>query len=133
MAQAASPVRHILAVDDDRTLLNFLRLLLESEGYTVVTATSVREACAALAAHRPDLVLCDVRLPDAPPFALLDRLSNAATAALPVLVCSGAVRELEQATERLAQPHVAVLLKPFDIDELLGTVARLLVLAATRE
>ncbi len=133
MAETPSP-RCILVVDDDGPILGLLRVLLESEGYPVVTATSVREARTSLAERRPDLVLCDVRLPDAPPFALLDRLlSDPATAQLPVVVCSGAIREIEQATERLAHPHVAVLLKPFDIDELLATVARLLSAAAERD
>ena len=126
MAEAPSPPRRILAVDDDGPILGLLQTLLESEGYTVVTARSLREALAALDERPPDLVLCDVRLPDAPPFALLDRIaSDPAMAHLPVIVCSGAVREIEQSAERLKQPQIGVLLKPFDIDELLDTVARL--------
>ena len=110
-AAASSTPPCILVVDDDTSILGLLRVLLESESYTVVTATSVREARTAVAAARPDLVLCDVRLPDAPPFALLEwLLSDPATAQLPVVVCSGAVREIEQAAERLRHPHVAVLL-----------------------
>ena len=133
MAGAPSPSRRILVVDDDGAILDLMRVLLESEGYTVVTASSVREALVRLAAGQPDLVLCDVRLPDAPPFALLDRLlGDPTTARQPVIICSGAVRELEQAAARLAHPHVAILLKPFDIDELLATVARLLSAAVER-
>ena len=131
MAAAPSPPRRILVVDDDGPILDLLRLLLESEGYLVVTATSVGAACASLAERLPDLVLCDVRLPDAPPFALLDRLtSDPATVHLPVIVCSGAVREIEQAAARLERQHVAVVLKPFDIDDLLVSVERLLSLVA---
>ncbi len=75
--------------------------------------------------------MSDVRMPDAAPFALLDQLAaNPATAALPVVLCSGAARELEQAADRLAHPHLAVVLKPFDIDELLAVVATLLTDAA---
>jgi DNA-binding NtrC family response regulator len=76
---------------------------------------------------RPDLVLGEVRLPDARLFALLDDLAaTPTTARLPVLVCSGTLHAIEAAAERLTQPHIAVLLKPFDIDELLVTVHRLL-------
>ncbi len=127
MPNSAAAPRRILVVDDDTAILDLLRLLLESEGYAVTTAASLDQARAAIAVGRPDLVLCDVRLPDAAPFALLDQLAtDPATDTLPVLVCSGAAREIEQVTERLAQAHRAVVLKPFDIDDLLGTVARLL-------
>ncbi len=129
MPETAAAARRILVVDDDDALRHLLQVLLESDGYTVVTAASTQAALAALREREiaPDLVLCDVRLPDAAPFALVDHLaSDPATMHLPLVVCSGAVRELEQAGERLAQPHVAVLLKPFDIDALLATVARLL-------
>ena len=127
MPNSAAALRRILVVDDDGAILDLLRLLLESEGYAVTTAASFQQARAAIAAGPPDLVLSDVRLPDAAPFALLDELAaDPATAALPVLVCSGAAREIEQAAERLAHTESAVLLKPFDIDDLLATVSRLL-------
>ena len=127
MPETAAAARRILVVDDDDALRHLLQVLLESDGYTVVTASTTQEALAALREGPPDLVLCDVRLPDAPPFALVDHLaSDLATMHLPLVVCSGAVREIEQAGERLARPHLAVLLKPFDIDALLATVARLL-------
>ncbi len=127
MPDPAAASHHILVVDDDDAILDLLRLLLESEGYAVTTAASFQQARAAIAAKRFDLVLSDVRLPDAAPFVLLDQLAaDPATAALPVLVCSGAVREIEQAAERLAHIESAVLLKPFDIDDLLASVSRLL-------
>ena len=119
--------RRILAVDDDATVLGLLRLLLEAAGYAVATAGSVDEAVAAVATAPPDLVICDVRLPGAPPFALRDHLAaDPATAGLPVLLCSGALRELAAAAERPAHGRVATLPKPFDIDELVATVGRLL-------
>ena len=131
MAEAPSPPRRILVVDDEGPILDVLRLRLQSEGYLMVTATSVGGACSSLAEPLPYLVLCDVRLPDAPAFALLDRLrSDPATMHLPVIVCSAAVPEIEQAAERLERHHVAVVLKPFDIDDLLVTVERLLSLGA---
>ena len=127
MPDPAAAFRRILVVDDDGAILDLLRLLLESEGYTVTTAASFQQARAAIAAGRPDLVLCDGHLLDAAPFVLLDHLAaDPATATLPVLVCSGAVREIEQAAERLTHAHGAVVLKPFDIDDLLATVSRLL-------
>src|SRR5215207_3588069 len=119
--------RRILVVDDDRGVCELLQLLLTNAGYAVTTVTTVAAAVTALTTTPADLVIGDVRLPDAPAFALVDRLAAApATARLPLIICSGAVAELEAAGERLSRPCLAVVLKPFDIDDLLATVTRLL-------
>ena len=124
MPELAAAPAHILVVDDDEATRELLRLLLESEGYTPTTVITVATAQTAVAETRPHLVICDVRMPDAPPFALLDQLtSDPTTAHLPLIVCSAAVRELEQAGERLMRAHLQVLHKPFDIDDLLAAVA----------
>jgi CheY-like chemotaxis protein len=123
--------RRVLVVDDDPGMRAFLQLVLKGEGYAVATAASLGEALAALADGPPDLVIGDVRLPGAPAFALLDALrADPTTASIPVVVCSGAVQEIERAGARLARERVAVLLKPFDIDALLAVVDRLAVTAA---
>lgn len=119
--------RHILVVDDDRGYLDFMRLLLTAEGFTVATADSLRAADHLLHDARPDLVVCDVRMPGAAPFAALDRLAaSPSTATLPVIVCTGAVAEITEAAHRLSARHIQVLIKPFDIDELIACVHRAL-------
>ncbi len=55
--------RHvILCVDDDQDILASLRLVLESAGYLVATASSGAEGRAAVAAERPDLLLVDLMM-----------------------------------------------------------------------
>ena len=113
--------RRILVIDDDVETLDFLRLFLAAEGFAVRTAHSLATAEATLAATRPDMVICDVRLPGIPPFAVLDWLrADPRTRDLPILVCTGAVQEVEAAGERLRQGRTLVLLKPFDINDLLA-------------
>lgn len=104
-----------------------MQTLLSSEGYSVDSARSPEEADAALAATRPDLIIADVRLPGAPPFAILDLVqANEKVRDIPVLLCSGATQEIEEAAPRLNQLGVSVLMKPFDIDDLLSRIATLL-------
>ena len=54
----------ILVIDDDITILDATRFLLEQWGYSVITAASGREAFDLLAArkHQPDAIICDYRL-----------------------------------------------------------------------
>ncbi len=55
----------ILVVDDDRDLVETLRIVLESGGYDVVAAHDADAGLAKVRAERPDLILLDVMMPDA--------------------------------------------------------------------
>ena len=118
--------RRILVIDDDPDILAFLDLALTGEGYAVETARSLADGKQQLARQLPDLVICDVRLPGEPVFAVLNWLrTEPATRDLPVSVCTGAVQEVEQASERLTGEHTCVLLKPFDLDALFSCIDKL--------
>ncbi len=54
----------ILCVDDTPSMLEGLKMLLEENGYRVLTATNGREAVQAFASHSVDLVLLDYRMPE---------------------------------------------------------------------
>lgn len=110
----------ILVVDDSPDLCGFLELLLQDKGYEVRSATSLRTAREILAGWQPSAVIADVRLPDAAPFAVLDLLNGRdGTARIPVLLCTGAVNEVQTARDWLRQENIAVVVKPFEIDDLL--------------
>jgi len=56
-------VKSILVVDDERNIVDLLRLYLEKEGYAVVAAGDGEQALALHARHEPDLVILDLMLP----------------------------------------------------------------------
>ncbi len=56
-------MKTILIVDDERHIVDLLRLYLEKEGYAVVAAGDGEEALALHARHDPDLVVLDLMLP----------------------------------------------------------------------
>lgn len=124
---AGAQSRRILVVDDDAHFLGFMEVLLAGEGYDVQTAATVADAEARIRAVRPDVLVCDLWMPDAPPFALVDRLTDARdTGAIGIIVCTGALEEAAEARTRLAGRRADVLLKPFDIDDMLTCIARVL-------
>ena len=53
----------ILLVDDSEEIVNTLGETLSLAGFSVATASGGREALAVAAQHRPQLVLCDLRMP----------------------------------------------------------------------
>ncbi len=117
--------RRILVVDDAPDFLGFMETLLTSEGYAVAVAGSAPALRERLLIERPDLVIADVRMPGLAAFAVLDLLAaDAKTRDIPVLLCTGAIQEVDEAAERLRRAGIEVLIKPFDIDDLLQLVAR---------
>ena len=57
------PVKTILIVDDERNIVDLLRLYLEKEGFATVSAADGEQALALHARHEPDLVILDLMLP----------------------------------------------------------------------
>ena len=127
-SQAASQLRaHILVVDDDAEFLAFMAMLLTDEGYSVDVASTVDEWEAKLRGTRPEVMICDLWLAGASHFAVLDRLVAIPDAAgIPVVLCTGAMHELDDAIARLADRPVSILPKPFDLDQLFSCLDRML-------
>jgi len=58
------PQEHVLVVEDDRVTSEYIRYALEQRGFQVMVAPDGLSASRAVAAHRPDLILLDLMLPD---------------------------------------------------------------------
>lgn len=111
---------NVLVIDDDQGIRLLIRDALRDEGIEVETTSTLREAIAALARCAPDVVVLDLRLPDADD-ELLRRTLQGRPAG--VILLSGAM-ELEQRARRIGA-H-ASLAKPFELDDLLAAVGRFL-------
>ena len=112
----------ILVVDDEEPIAELLRAVLEDEGYRVVTAADGQAALEQLAEARPVLVLSDVMMPHLDGRALARALqADPAYRAIPLVLLSAL-----GAASVAGVPHAAFVAKPFELDGLLVTVARLL-------
>jgi DNA-binding response OmpR family regulator len=86
------PVATILLVDDDSKLLDALQLVLEAEGYRVLTAEDGQAALVVAATTSPGLVVTDWMMPNVDGVALCRRLkANRETSAIPVILLSAAL------------------------------------------
>ena len=115
----------IAVINDDPALLELLRELLGvSEGYDVVTSAGGDQAHAFVKAHRPDLILLDIRMGgEERGWIVLELLTlDPETRAIPVIVCSAAVSSLAAHRPLLERYGVGALPKPFDLDALLQKV-----------
>ena len=77
----------VLIVDDSEIIVNFLRMVLESEHYEVDTACDGVDGLAKARQSLPDLVITDSIMPGMDGFALLHALrADPATEAVPVIM-----------------------------------------------
>ena len=114
----------ILVVEDDPLLAESLIRALQQQGYSVGHARRGHDADALLRAHRYDLLLLDIGLPDVDGFEVLRRL-RARADAMPVLVVT-AREEVDERVHGLDLGADDYLTKPFSLSELEARVRALL-------
>jgi len=115
-----SPLRRtrILAVDDERSILDVIRRRLESEGYEVITARDGEEALKVALAWGPDIAILDVIMPKMDGLELCRRMrEQPELAGLPVLFLTSreSVEDRIRGFEAGADDYLP---KPFDLREL---------------
>ena len=107
LCKTMSMTTRILIVEDHADSAEFLRLLLEPEGYVVKTAATAQHAREEVAASKPDIILMDLMLPDVEGLDLLREL-RAMSPESQVIVVSGhgsIIGRCRSDGERRAQLH----------------------------
>jgi CheY-like chemotaxis protein len=117
-------VARIAVVNDDTDFLTLMSELLEDRGWDVVTCREGKLAFAVLKQENPELVILDIRM-NAPEtgWNILEVLKlDPTTRHIPIIVCSAAWDELCTKEDWLKKHGIAILPKPFDIDDLYQAV-----------
>lgn len=120
----------ILTVDDEDMILQIVTDILSTKGYKVVTAKNGKEAIRKSKKSSPDLIIMDIMMPDleGPEAATLLK-KDPSTRDIPILFLSGIiVKESDKPEQEInvGGEFYTALAKPFDADELLNTVHKLL-------
>lgn len=127
--------QNILIIDDDRDLVNSIRIILESKQYIVQAAYNGEEGYKKIEEERPDLILLDVMMAtDTEGFDLAYKLNrNPATNDIPIIMITGFPQKMAQEGPESFQhilgenwPVAHFLEKPIDPEELLTIVEGLL-------
>ena len=111
--------KKILLVDDEEDILDFLELILEEQGYSVLKATSGREALAAAQMNRPELILLDIMMPEMDGWEVLKLLkADEEVSHIPVAMLT-ARTEMKDKIQGLQEGAIDYICKPFATKELL--------------
>ena len=117
-ASARPPAFHLLLVEDNDSILDVMRDILEAEGYRVSCAANGREALTAFEREVPDLIVSDVMMPYLDGFGLLKAVrARPDGVAVPFLFLSARTEQSATSQARLLGAD-DYLFKPFDPDEL---------------
>jgi len=106
----------LLIVDDEASLRDFLSIVFEEDGWKVETAPSLAEGRASIQKNEPDLVLCDLMLPDGSGLDLLREVKTQTPSVAVIMIT--AHTSTKSAVEALKAGAFDYIAKPFDIDEL---------------
>lgn len=123
----------IVVVNDDTDFLNLMHELLCDEGYQTIIHREGSTAYEKIRSEKPDLAILDIRLehPEAG-WSVLELIRlQPETTHLPVIVCSADARMLHDKQDWLQKHRVEILEKPFNLDDLLELVRRMV--GSTRE
>ena len=118
--------KKILLVDDEQHHVMTVKSRLEKEGYAVIVATDGMEAIKKAQTEHPDLVILDLILPKLNGYEVCTKLRlDPRSKAIPIIIFTVKATDLEKEVGMAAGAN-AYVRKPFDPDELLGTVRFLL-------
>jgi DNA-binding response OmpR family regulator len=124
MVSMQHPPKHILVVDDEPDILEFLQVILQEEGYEVVTSEKGEFLEQLHNGGLPHLILLDVLLSGKDGREIVKYLkSQEETKAIPVIMFSAHPSAEETARAAGADEFLA---KPFDIEVLLDKIAHFL-------
>lgn len=116
----------ILLADDSVTIQKVVELTFAETDYQVETLGSGTELLSRLAEEKPDLVLCDVVMPDISGYEVCQQIkSNPATLHIPVVLLTGTFEPFDR-DRAVAAGCDAIVTKPFEARALIATVDELL-------
>jgi Nif-specific regulatory protein len=112
----------VLVIDDEPGLRHTLQLILGDEGFEVLTANDGEEGLRVTLAEKPEIVLCDIRMPRLDGLGFVERHREAGGTALVIMM--SAYGTLETAVEAMRRGAYDYISKPFNADEIILAVRK---------
>ncbi len=118
----------ILVINDDQSILDLFDLLLKDEGYEVILSTVGYKDVKDIEQLCPALIILDFKIGNHNEgWLLLQKLKMyRPTKAIPLIICTAALKEVREQEETLRQKGIPVIYKPFEIEELLLVIQKCL-------
>jgi DNA-binding response OmpR family regulator len=122
---AAPKKKRILLVDDDREIVESMRIALETLGYDILVARDGNQGLALAEREDPDLVILDMMMPKRSGFLVLEKLRRTRPVPLRVIMVTANEGSRHKAYAEMLGVDDYIR-KPFAMDRLIDSVERLL-------
>lgn len=114
--------KQLLLIDDDPNLILLVKDYLEFRGYEVITAENGREAIEILDKKQPDMIICDIMMPEMDGYSFVEKIrQDARTGWIPVMFLS-AKGQSQDKVKGLTTGADVYMVKPFEPEELVAQV-----------
>lgn len=123
LARWSDRMAKILVCDDEKSILNMLKMVLEKEKYEVMCAENGKDVIEVLKKQIPDLIILDVMLPDESGFDILKKIAPLYKVPIIMLTAKNDIVDKVIGLEFGADDYIT---KPFDTRELIARVKALL-------
>lgn len=110
----------ILVIDDERSIRNSMKDILQYEGHEVVLAENGMEGLVSVKSEKPDIVFCDIKMPKMEGIEVLERIKEF-SADTPVIMISGH-GTIDTAIEAIRKGACDFIEKPLDLNRILITI-----------
>ena len=123
--QPAKRQKRILLVDDDREIIESMKIALETSGYAVLLARDGNQGLAMAEREDPDLLILDMMMPKRSGFLVLEKLRRTRSVPLRIIMVTANEGSRHKAYAEMLGVDDYIR-KPFAMDRLLDSVERLL-------
>lgn len=110
---------HILMIEDDKKIINFMSMALKARGYRLTAATTGNSGILSFCTDNPDIILLDLGLPDMDGIEIIKEIRKVSQ--IPILIVSAREQEKDKITALDAGANDYVT-KPFAMGELLARI-----------
>ncbi len=118
---------YILYIEDERPTINLVTQVLKLSGYEVLGVTSGRDGLALMRGQKPSLLLLDLMMPGTSGFDVYTQMKDDPILAdIPVIVVSAYIPDISYEVIENYPPADDYITKPFNLDQLLRSVKRIL-------
>ncbi|MHB8780670.1 MAG: response regulator [Candidatus Geothermincolia bacterium] len=115
----------LLIIEDERAIINIMRINFEMAGWEVSGCEKSVEGLAESLIELPDVIILDLLMPGENGWEVLEELkANPVTRDIPVIICS-VIKKPEEQERTLSMGAAAYVSKPFDVSKLVSLTEQL--------
>ena len=121
----------LLVIDDEKDMVEVIKSALTTRGYDVISAFNGEEGLRKVKLEKPDLVICDIRMPKLDGWGVLKALREDTTSWVPVIMLT-VLKEIADVKKGYNYQADYYVTKPFNVKDLLEGVRVILSLRPAR-